>query len=320
MSEDPAAPTDKKADSSPQDQSGQLSQSEEKHSGPAKDKPDETKLATSTSIKIEDTDSTKKPTMEDDFPDFENIDFEIEAPPEAPSAAKKIVPPVKAQKPAPPGSVTPLDQAAKEKLTRDLQAQLSHIPHPTPPAPDLTSKFSEVVRAMTESKEEVRKLNDKFEAKIAQDTHNQSLFSALHKELNSYKDNVLLDIYQKPVIKDLILMYDDLGRLDKQYQEIFCEQINADSTAKAHLKNMGDNIGNMKAQLLEVLNRLDVYPYEEHTTTVDKKLHKPVNVKPTQNPEDDGKIAEIVNEGFRWKERVIRPEEVVVFKIEGNKS
>ena len=65
--------------------------------------------------------------------------------------------------------------------------------------------------------------------------------------------------------------------------------------------------------------RLDVTPYEEPLETLDRKLHKTVEVRPADRPELDRKVAKVHKTGFYWRDKVFRPEEVTIFQY-GNKN
>ena len=45
---------------------------------------------------------------------------------------------------------------------------------------------------------------------------NSKLFDAMHAELKSYKDNFLFDTLQKPFIRDLVSLFDDLSSMHEQ--------------------------------------------------------------------------------------------------------
>ena len=45
---------------------------------------------------------------------------------------------------------------------------------------------------------------------------NSKLFDALHAELKGYKDNFLFDTLQKPFIRDLVSLFDDLSSMHEQ--------------------------------------------------------------------------------------------------------
>jgi len=44
----------------------------------------------------------------------------------------------------------------------------------------------------------------------------QKLFDALHDELRGYKDGFLLEVLHRPLIRDLILLYDDLSEIHRR--------------------------------------------------------------------------------------------------------
>ena len=50
------------------------------------------------------------------------------------------------------------------------------------------------------------------------ETVNQRLFDSLHEELIKYRDNFLHESLQKPFIRDLVILFDDLSGLSSQLQ------------------------------------------------------------------------------------------------------
>src|SRR4029434_5583177 len=54
----------------------------------------------------------------------------------------------------------------------------------------------------------------------ARNTVSQNMFSALHQELKGYKDGFLLQTVHRPIIRDLVTLYDDVSELHKQLTEI----------------------------------------------------------------------------------------------------
>ena len=49
---------------------------------------------------------------------------------------------------------------------------------------------------------------------------------------------------------------------------------------------------------------------------VDRKLHKVVSYEPSQFQDDDGRILMRLKRGFMWRDKVLRPEEVVATRFE----
>ena len=70
----------------------------------------------------------------------------------------------------------------------------------------------------------------------------------------------------------------------------------------------------LQIELLEVLSRKDVRPFEEHPTSLDPRLHRTMKTLPTTELNQNNTVAQILRTGFFWGERVLRPEEVVIKK------
>lgn len=162
---------------------------------------------------------------------------------------------------------------------------------------------------------------------------NQKLFDALHAELKGYKDNFLFDALQKPFIRDLVSLFDDftavheqtMGRLEKLRTAPAPEKPGKGSEKKrdgaspaveeselAFLQNLAGNVENQLHHMIEVFLRMDVELSRTAAgAPVDKKTHRIVGFEPAATPEDDGLVARSVKPGFSWRERAIRPEEII---------
>ena len=145
-----------------------------------------------------------------------------------------------------------------------------------------------------------------------------SMFSALHEELKGYKDGFLLQSVYRPIIRDLVSVYDDLTEIHRQITEAIADG-SGDAEGPAATKKLLDRMRTMEMNLghnvefvLEVLARLEVTQFPVGTGKLDKARQRAVAVEPTDNPEDDTLVVRIVKRGFLWHERVLRPEEVVV--------
>jgi len=141
---------------------------------------------------------------------------------------------------------------------------------------------------------------------------NQQLFDALHEELRGYKDNFLLEILQKPIIRDLIVLYDDLseihGRLD-----LFLKQA-APHPTQDFQQHLAMSLDHAVSSVLETLARLDVVRLEPSTGKLDPQKHRAVAVVEADTPAENGEIAQSLKPSFVWRDRRIRPEEVILKK------
>ncbi len=131
---------------------------------------------------------------------------------------------------------------------------------------------------------------------------NQRLFDSLHEELIKYRDNFLRESLQKPFIRDLLLLYDDLNTL--------AGQLKAGKSDSKRASHPRDNLENSIHALVEILHRLEVTEIPS-TEKVERTIHRVVSYEPTETPEEDGVIVMRLKRGFRWREDVLRPEEVI---------
>ncbi len=158
---------------------------------------------------------------------------------------------------------------------------------------------------LTEVRANLSELRTLFESKIARDKSQSEIFDALYLEMKDYKENFLLEALHKPIIKDLIMLYDSFALLESQLDK---------NLVSDELKQLRTNLENVRYQLLEVLYRIDVTPYEQRLEQLDRKLHKTLETIPTDNPEQDGKVAQVHKLGFYWRDKVFRPEEVTIYR------
>jgi len=152
------------------------------------------------------------------------------------------------------------------------------------------------------------------------ETANQRLFDAMHQELKGYKDQFLFDALQKPIIRDLLSLYDDLNGQSSHLEKFLAEHVEETSSeALNEIKSAQNNLSNTVFFLIEVLNRLEVTTLESNDETLDHKNHKVVGVQTTADPEEKNQIAKVTRPGFIWKDRVLRPTEVIIKKYQETK-
>ena len=184
-------------------------------------------------------------------------------------------------------------------------------------------------------------LQDLFDKQIARNQNQKQMFDTIYGEMKDYKERVLLEAFHKPIIHNLIQFYDYFvsveAQLNRIQETLESSEIGGGSLRGGLLKNIrfeergdehsdfrtqltaevsefGTNLKNLRFALEEVLYRLDVTPYEEHPKKLDRKLHRTLDTKPTDNPDKDQEVATIHKIGFYWREQVFRPEEVTIFR------
>jgi molecular chaperone GrpE (heat shock protein) len=155
-----------------------------------------------------------------------------------------------------------------------------------------------------------QKLEEQLAAIRDTEKVNQKLFDTLHEELISYRDNFVRDSLQKPFIRDLLILHDDLSAITWQFEEAAStEEENRPEKIKAR-----ENLNNMLHFLIEILHRLEVTEVEQ-LATVDFSVHRVIGYVAAESPEEDGRILKRVKQGFKWHGKVLRPEEVVALRF-----
>ena len=154
--------------------------------------------------------------------------------------------------------------------------------------------------------EQLRRMDDHMVALRNTETVNQRLFDSLHDELIKYRDNFLHESLQKPFIRDLVTLFDDLSGLLSQLQTA----VETNEGKRGALGQWRDNLENAIHSLTEILHRMEVSEIEPKEI-VDRAFHRVISFEPADFAEEDGQIVMRVKRGFLWRDKVLRPEEVV---------
>ncbi len=149
---------------------------------------------------------------------------------------------------------------------------------------------------------------------------NRAMFEALHSELKTYKDTFLLESVLRPVIRDLISLFDDVSEIHRQLALALTTQEQRGSLAGSALilfetvAAPANQLEHNRDLILEMLERLDVTILPVGTGKLDKQTQRAVNVEYTEDPDQDHEVVKVIKRGFMWKDRVVRAEEVVMKK------
>ncbi len=150
------------------------------------------------------------------------------------------------------------------------------------------------------------KLNEQlliqFQEKIVYDAAKEKAFDKIYEELKIYKEKFLI-YFQKPLFIDLVLLLDNIQRM-----VLIPQQQGHVSEDTMLLK--------IEAELLEILYRRDIIPYDVEQSYYQPGLHKAVRTIPTDKETENNMIVEVLRKGFMAGERVFRPAEVIIKKFE----
>lgn len=163
------------------------------------------------------------------------------------------------------------------------------------------SHIAEIASRMTAFENHLNKLTHYFNDRFREDKLKQQAFDRLYDELKQYKDQFVFQS-QKPVFLDLILLYDDVGRMVKSANDAEWEK----------------KLGFLQEMIREILYRRDVEVIDETPATFDKNCQKALRRVTTGDPAQDFAVKELVRDGFQWDGKVLRPQEVIVYRYDPN--
>jgi molecular chaperone GrpE (heat shock protein) len=173
----------------------------------------------------------------------------------------------------------------------------------------LKGQLDNIASNLVPARQEHQKIEEHLAAIRTSESVNQRLFNTLHEELLKYRDNFLRESLQKPFVRDLILLFDDLSTLAQQLGAAAAEK------KRDRLAHWRDNLDNAIHALVEILHRLEVSEVEAKDF-VDLSVHKVVSFEPCESAEEDGRIVTRIKRGFIWRGNVLRPEEVIAKRFQ----
>jgi len=170
-------------------------------------------------------------------------------------------------------------------------------PSVTPPAPE-SADMATMLQTM-------QQLQESFDAKIKYDESKQQTIDSLHAELQAYREGLHFKIL-RPIIMDLIGMYDDLNKL--------LAKISPETEAHH------DDLTSFQSSLGDILEKHGVEIYAEAGDTFTAKRQQVVKTVPTNEPVQHELIATRLSKGFSFEDRILRPERVATFKYQAEVS
>ena len=110
---------------------------------------------------------------------------------------------------------------------------------------------------------------------------------------------------QRTMLVELVMLHDSLEQAVGWVRD----------SNDAQLKEaVVDRLETLRIELLEILMRREVRVYDDTHQTLDRRLHRTIKTVPTSDPNLNDRVERVVRPGFFWREQVLRPEEVVIFK------
>jgi molecular chaperone GrpE (heat shock protein) len=153
---------------------------------------------------------------------------------------------------------------------------------------------------------EMQDLRQDFETKLKYDDGKQKTIDTLHKELEEHRTGLHFKIL-RPVFLDLIRLYDDLEKMIESMSP----------QPEQSLNRTLEDLQLLQGEVVEILER---YGAEAFSLDGPLQANKQRVIKTIETTDStlDKRIARRLRKGFSYENRILRPEQVVVYKFVGN--
>lgn len=212
------------------------------------------------------------------------------------------------------GQPQPLVDEGPPTSERDLPDAQQHLSEmapqeplvPTGPSlPDVQQSIERLTGLVADIQQQIEALQRGFESKIKYDASKEKVIDSLHRELQVYREDMHFKIL-RPILLDLIAMYDDLDSLIKhaQTQE-------ASTESEMRLRR---NLATFVSTIEEILSHYGVEAYSVEGENMVPQRQRSIKVVETDIAERDRLVAERIRKGFAYEGKILRPEFVATFK------
>lgn len=171
--------------------------------------------------------------------------------------------------------------------------------------PDIQQSIEQLMGSVVGLQQQIEALQRGFESKIKYDASKEKVIDSLHRELQAYREDMHFKIL-RPILLDLIAMYDDLDSLVKHTQT---QEPGAESEMRLR-RNLATFIGTIE----EILSRYGVEAYSVEGDSMVPQRQRSIKVVKTNITEQDRLVAERIRKGFAHESKILRPEFVATFK------
>ncbi len=168
--------------------------------------------------------------------------------------------------------------------------------------------LDELLSMLIENNRFLNEIKDLIENRLEYDAVKEKAFDKLYEDMRQQRELPnIMDRSIKPLLTDLLLLYDNMKRFEKSLTN---QQSSNSETILYEFKYLLDDLS-------ETLYRQEVIPIEDDGSgSFDSKLHKATKTEVAKTQDEDFKIVDVVREGFLWRDKVLRPQEVVIGRFE----
>lgn len=171
--------------------------------------------------------------------------------------------------------------------------------------------LDELSAMLIENNSFLKEIKGLIENRLEYDAVKEKAFDKLYEDMRQQRElSDILDRNIKPLLTDLLLLYDNM----KNFETSLINQKAANNEIILQsLKYIIDD-------LLETLYRQEVVPIEgDGSGKLNSKIQKATKIEVAESKDDDFAIVDIARQGFLWRDKVLRPQEVIIRRFENKR-
>jgi molecular chaperone GrpE (heat shock protein) len=201
-----------------------------------------------------------------------------------------------------------MDDEVKEDTKEEKTPEINQEPEKNPTSgsqtTDRKSGADEILSSLKENGTLLNEIKEVIQGRLEYDAVKEKAFDKLYEEMKRQKESFdMLDRAVKPILSDLLLLFDSM----KKFELSLTDNQNENN------EKISQDFKYVLDELIEILYRQEVIPIEESLSeTFNSKIHKATKTENAENKDEDFKITNIVRSGFIWRDKVLRPQEVVI--------
>ena len=135
-----------------------------------------------------------------------------------------------------------------------------------------------------------------IDKRLRYDAAKEKAFDVLYEKMRQYESDFQATL-KRDLIRSLLLLYDNMVKTEE---------------ALATIPEAQQRVADLREELLNALYIQEVEPMGALGEFYDKQKQQAIRVIPTDDPAEDGKVEQVVREGFLWAGKVLRPQQVII--------
>ena len=193
------------------------------------------------------------------------------------------------------------------KMDEKITTPVEEIAEPQKTPAETPAEQTALLEKLDAVQQALAALQQTFNDKIAEDTHKNSLFDNMHRELVRYQ-NGALDKIVDTIALDIIQLVDTT----KGHVRVYDKKEPTEENYKKLLRI----VKGIAEDLEDILYRQNIESYRVPGHEVDTRRQKIIQTVPTDDKSKDNLIAVRAADGYEKGDKVLRPERIKIFKYE----